>query len=144
VNARYAAELQGKIDFCLVNTKLAETSWIARLGHCNVHYAVRNRRPIDGFKPFLKGFTAAHCHANIIVPKTESDAIYYLGSDYPYLLKDEGLGSVLEMIERVKASFGGEEWNRGLEIMESVRRRSSPEQIGSEIEALLSRCWQGR
>ncbi len=141
VNARYAAELQGMIDFCLVNTKLAETSWIARLGHCNVHYAVRNRRPIDGFKPFLKGFTAAHCHSNIIVPKTESDAIYYLGSDYPYLLEDEGLGSVLEMIERVKASFGGEEWNRGLEIMESVRRRSSPEQIGSEIEALLSRCW---
>ena len=139
VNARYAAELQGRIDFCLVNTKFAETSWIARLGHCNVHYAVRNRRPIDGFKPFLKGFTAAHCHANIIVPKTESDAIYYLGSDYPYLLEDESLGSVLAMVERVKASFGGEEWRRGLEIMESVRRRSSPEQIGSEIEALLSR-----
>jgi len=32
---------------------------------------------------------------------------------------------------------------RGLEIMDSVRRRSSPEQIGSEIEALLSRCEKG-
>ena len=32
-----------------------------------------------------------------------------------------------EMIARVKASFGSEEWYRGLEIMESVRRRSSPE-----------------
>ena len=77
------------------------------------------------------------------MPKTEGDAIYYLGSDYPYLLQDDGLGSVLEMIERVKASFGSEEWRRGLEIMDSVRRRSSPEQIGSEIEALLSRCEKG-
>jgi hypothetical protein len=143
VNARHATELQGVIDFCLVNTRTAETNWFDRLRHCNVHYAVRNRRPIDGFKPFLKGFTAAQCHANIIVPKTEGDAIYYLGSDYPYLLQDDGLGSVLEMIERVKASFGSEEWRRGLEIMDSVRRRSSPEQIGSEIEALLSRCEKG-
>ena len=69
INARYAAELQGKIDFCLVDTKFADTGWIPRLGHCNVHYAVRNRRPIDGLKPFLKGFTAAHCRSNIIVPK---------------------------------------------------------------------------
>jgi hypothetical protein len=92
---------------------------------------------LDGFKPFLKGFTAAHCRANIIVPKGESDAIYYLSSDYPYLLADESLTSVLDMIERTKASFGGEEWRRGLEIMETVRQRSSPEQIGSEIEALI-------
>jgi hypothetical protein len=139
VNARYASELQGKIDFCLVNTKFAEAGWIPRLGHCNVHYAVRNRRPIDGLKPFLKGFTAAHCRANIIVPKAEGDAIYYLSSDYPYLLEDESLPSVLDMIARVKASFGGDEWHRGLEIMESVRRRSSPEQIASELETLLSR-----
>ena len=139
VNARYASELQGKIDFCLVNTKFADSGWIPRLGHCNVHYAVRNRRPIDGLKPFLKGFTAAHCHSNIIVPKLEGDAIYYLSADYPYLLEDESFQSVLEMIARVKASFGSEEWHRGLEIMESVRRRSSPEQIGSELEMLITR-----
>jgi hypothetical protein len=60
-----------------------------------------------------------------------------LSSDYPYLLADESLTSVLDMIERTKASFGGEEWRRGLEIMETVRQRSSPEQIGSEIEALI-------
>ena len=139
VNARYATELQGKIDFCLVDTKSADAGWLQRLRHCNVHYAVRNRRPIDGFKPFLKGFTAAHCRANIIVPRSEGDAIYYLTSDYPYLLEDEGLKSVLYMIDRIKASFGSDEWHRGLEIMESVRRRSSPEQVASELEALVNR-----
>ena len=139
INARYASELQGKIDFCLVDTKYADTGWLQRLRHCNVHYAVRNRRPIDGFKPFLKGFTAAHCRSNIIVPRSEGDAIYFLTSDYPYLLEDEGLNSVLYMIDRVKASFGSDEWRRGLEIMDSVRRRSSPEQVASEIEALVYR-----
>jgi hypothetical protein len=139
VNARYASELQGKIDFCLVNTKITDAGWIPRLGHCNVHYAVRNRRPIDGLKPFLKGFTAAHTRSNIIVPKAEGDAIYYLSSDYPYLLEDESLQSVLDMIDRVKASFASDEWHRGLEIMASVRRRSSPEQIGSELATLLTR-----
>ena len=138
INARYAAELQGKIDFCLVDTKLADTGWLQRLRHCNVHYAVRNRRPIDGFKPFLKGFTAAHCRSNIIVPRREGDAIYYLTSDYPYLLEDDGFNSVLYMIDRVKASFGSDEWRQGLEIMESVRRRSSLEQVSSEIGALVN------
>jgi hypothetical protein len=102
-----------------------------------VHYAVRNRRPIDGFKPFLKGFTAAHCRSNIIVPRSEGDAIYYLTSDYPYLLEDESLNSVSYMIARVRASFGSDEWRRGLEIMDSVRRRSSPDQVAGELEALI-------
>jgi hypothetical protein len=139
INARYATELQGKIDFCLVDTKYADTGWLQRLRHCNAHYAVRNRRPIDGFKPFLKGFTAAHCRSNLIVPRGESDAIYYLTSDYPYLLEDEGLNSVLYMIDRVKDSFGSDEWRRGLEIMDSVRRRSSRKQVASELEALVDR-----
>ncbi|MGZ8416901.1 MAG: hypothetical protein ACXWVQ_07940, partial [Methyloceanibacter sp.] len=57
----------------------------------------------------------------------------------PYLLEDESLQSVLDMIDRVKASFASDEWHRGLEIMASVRRRSSPEQIGSELATLLTR-----
>ena len=138
-NVLYSKELRGVIDFCQVDTKVARTDWMLRLRHSNVHYAVRNRRPIDGYKPFLKGFTAARCQANIIVPLNESDARYYLGSDYPYILKDDSLRSVLEMIDYVKDSFGGPDWNRGLEIMTSVRERCSPTQIASEIRALVAR-----
>jgi hypothetical protein len=139
-NARYSSELQGIIDFCLTTTKVVESSWIPRLRHCNVHYAVRTGRAIDGDKPFLKCFTAAQCHSNIIVPKDESDARYYLGSDYPYILADETLESVLGMIRYAKESFGGAEWYRGLDIMKSVRQRCSPEQIQGEIKDLLTRC----
>ena len=110
------------------------------LRECNVHYALRKARRIDGFKPFLKGFTAASCRSNIIVPRDESDARYYLGSDYPFILKDESLNAVLEMIEHAKSSFAGAEWRRGLEIMESVRQRCDPTQIASQLKALLARC----
>lgn len=139
-NAAYASELQGTIDFCLTNTQVLDASWMPKLRHCNVHYAVREPGLIGGFKPFLKGFTAAHCHSNIIVPIDESDARYYLGSDYPYILKDAALDSVLQMINYAKESFGGAEWRRGLEVMASARQRCDTAQIENEIKALLTRC----
>ena len=73
-------------------------------------------------------------------PIDESDARYYLGSDYPYILTDSTLDSVLQMIDYAKESFGGAEWRRGLDVMESVRQRCSATQIESEIRALLARC----
>ena len=139
-NAAYAPQLQGVIDFCLTNTQLLDASWVPRLRHCNVHYAVRKTNSMGVFKPFLKGFTAAQCDSNIIVPRDESDARYYLGSDYPYILKDGSLSSALEMIDYAKESFGAAEWHRGLEIMKSVRQRCDPTQIQSEIRALIARC----
>lgn len=139
VNARYATELRDRIHFCQVNTKVSEASWMAQLGDYNVHYAVRHHRAIDGFKPFVKGFTAAQCHSNIIVGNEDSEARYYLGSDYPYILRDNSLDAVKDMIDYVESSFGGAEWRRGMEIMDDVRRRCAPEQIAEEIRTLLAR-----
>ena len=141
-NAAYASELQGVIDFCLTNTQSGDGSWIPRLRHCNVHYAVRSQRLSGSFKPFLKGFTAARCNSNIIVPIDESDARYYLGSDYPYLLQDGSLTSVLEMIEYAKESFGGSDWRRGLKMMQSVRAKCDRKQLESEIRTLVARYFK--
>jgi hypothetical protein len=140
VNAHHARKLQGIIDFTLTNTQVSDAGWIPKLRYCNVHYAVRAPGSAKVFKPFLKGFTAAQCHSNIIVPSDESDARYYLGSDYPYLLKDAEFESVLDMIRYVKESFGSTEWRRGLEAMESVRQRCDATQIEGEIKALVAQC----
>jgi len=138
-NVLYSKQLQGVVDFCEVDTwNAVRTDWMRQLRHFNVHYAVRRPRHIDGHKPFLKGFTAARCNANIIVGLNEGDARYYLGSDYPYLVKNDSLRSVLETIDYVKDSFGGPEWNRGLEIMHSVRGRCSPTQIAGEVRELVA------
>jgi tetratricopeptide (TPR) repeat protein len=137
-NAAYASELQGVIDFCLTNTKTGDETWIPRLRHCNVHYAIRRQQLSGSFKPFLKGFTAAQCNSNIIVSLDESDTRYYLASDYPYLLPDNSLESVLGMIEYVRESFGSSEWHRGLNMMQSVRAKCDVKQVESEIRTLVA------
>lgn len=136
VNAKWREELNDKVSFILTNTKTRTKEWIPELSNYNCHYAVRNRREIDGFKPFLKGYTAAHCNSIIIVPKFEGDARYYLTSDYPYLLKDDSLESVIEMLEIFYDGFGSKEHLLAKDIMDSVRVRSSINAIFLEIENL--------
>lgn len=138
-NTRYRSELNGIVDFVPTNTNVADSDWILRLGDYNVHYGVRSPLEADVFKPFLKGFTAAHCHSNLLVTKREGDARYYLGSEYPYILQDNSLASVSEMLRYIEETFGGPEWLRGLEIMKSVRQRTVPLQIAGEIKELLAR-----
>ena len=72
--------------------------------------------------------------------RLEGDAVYYLTTDYPYLLEDDSLESVLDMIERMRESFGSAEWFEGLEIMKSVRARTSVRHVGREIRAFLSQA----
>jgi len=139
-NTLYDQQLKDDIEFCAINFARLDTSWINRLQYANAHYALRSRKPYDGFKPFLKGFTAAHCGANILVNRLEGDAVYYLSADYPYLLEDDSIEGVFAMIERMRESFGSAEWLEGLEIMKSVQARSSHEQIGQEIRALLKQA----
>ena len=74
----------------------------------------------------MKGFVAAHCNANIIVQRNESDALYYLGSDYPFLIDGNATGSeVLNMLRRVKESYGDADWKHGLDIMCEIKERTS-------------------
>jgi len=140
VNARHMEALEGDVDFFQTNNvTVRDRTWIDRLADYNVHYAVRRERPGDVFKPFTKGFTAARTGANIIVPLDEGDVRYYLGADYPYVLADDSLEAVREMVAKVREGFGGPEWDEGIEVMRSVRARSSPEHIAGEINALLAR-----
>ena len=146
-NAKYRAELQGLVGFVQTNNaNYRRRDWVYSLRHYNMHYAVRTwfyptRDPGPGsFKPFTKGFNAAHCRANIIVPGTESDAEHYLGGDYPYMLADDSLKTVREMVEFAKDSFRGPEWFGGLEVMAELRRATAPARIAQEVEDLVRSC----
>lgn len=139
VNARHIAELADAVDFVQTsNVAVTDRGWLEKLPQYNVHYAVRQERRGDVFKPFTKGFTAARCGANIIVPLNEGDARHYLTADYPFILADNKIATVREAIAYVSDCFGGREWERGLDIMASVRERSSPVHIAGEISALLA------
>jgi hypothetical protein len=141
VNARYVQELGGLVNFVQTNNaKAPGKDWIGSLKFCNVHYAVRSKRRVYPLRPFTKGFTAAQCHSNLIVSPRESDAVDYLTSDYPYLLQSESLASVTGMIHYAIESFGGPDWQRGLDIMASVRERCSQQQIVREVKDLVASC----
>ncbi len=92
-----------------------------------MHYGVRPRSASrEVSKPFTKGFFAAAMGANILVNRQTDDAEFYLGTDYPYLIKSFRARNIAEGIETARAGYGGAEWRRGLEVMEHVRQLSTP------------------
>jgi len=138
VNTIATRAIEELVSFNLVDTSRQTLDWMGQLRQFNFHYAVRRSRRIDGAKPFLKGFVAAHCGANMLIQKGAGDARYYLGNDYPFLVADDvdELG-ILEQLRRAKGLFGGREWAYGLEIMEEVKARSSLRKVQEEFAAMI-------
>lgn len=127
------------VDFHLVSTAKKNDAWLDEIGCYNFHYALRRKRGIDGFKPFTKGFIAAHLGANMMIQRSESEAIYYLSHDYPYIY-DGALeeSQILGKLKEIKSDFGSSQWNFALDIMSDVKYRSSNEFICIEFCNLLN------
>lgn len=131
------ASLASMVDLVGINTATVESSWLDALPDYNCHWIVRRRKPIDGWKPFLKGFVAARCRSAVIVQRDDDDVGYYLGDDYPFYvssLEPETLEA--DMLD-FTAAFGGPEWRMALEIMDQVAARSSEDQVCAEFKAMI-------
>ncbi len=138
VNTIRCEEIDKLVEFNLVDTSKQTSAWIDELVHYNFHYAFRNTRSIDGAKPFLKGFVAAHCGSNMIIQKSAGDASFYLGTDYPYLVEnDANHQQIVETLEYARDTIGGREWRYGREIMREVQARSSLEYVTNEFDAMI-------
>ena len=127
------------VDFCHIDTSKKNNDWLNSLSNYNIHYAIRRRRGIDGHKPFLKGFTAAHMDSNIIIQKSQVDALYYLGYDYPYLLNTDVESEIISHLEYVYDSYGSKEWLDGLERMKIVKERSSYKWVQNEFKQIIEK-----
>ena len=108
-----------------------------RLAGYSLHYAARPPSQKNGAKPFLKGFTAAHCGANVIVTADDGDASYYLGDDYPYLLQSRSEADIKTMLLFARESFRGREWLLGQEAMARVRNLSSASHVAQEFRRIM-------
>jgi glycosyltransferase involved in cell wall biosynthesis len=127
---------------CIVRANnAADTGWMLRLSECNAHYAIRGAVNPDVFKPFIKGFTAAHCGVPIIVASGDQEARHYLGAEYPFVVGDTSVGSVREHIERFAAEYATSRWKSAIEMMRSVAAKSSRQRVESELRALLDAIW---
>ena len=130
--------IENIVDFINVDTSRQNADWLNKLADYNMHYALRQHRKIDQFKPFLKGFTAAHCHSNIIIQDTQKEAMLWLGEDYPFLLKNEPtISNILKHLEYVNTIQGSPEWEQGLEVMEMIRGQISNQNIARQFFAMV-------
>lgn len=133
-NTLYSEELCSRIDFHRTNTSdSSDVSWMAQLKNYNAHYGMRLRQPYDGYKPFTKGFIAAHCGCPIIVSADDREAMLHLTNDYPFAAKDSSLTAVLAVIADMSASFMGPRWRTALEIMSHVKAHSSRETTANQL-----------
>ena len=127
---------------CIVDaSKAADTGWMLRLSESNAHYAIRGVGQPGMFKPFLKGFTAAHCGVPIIVASMDEEARHYLGTDYPFVILDTSVGSVREHIGRFAAEYASSRWESAVEAMRAVAAKSSRQHVECELCALLNAIW---
>lgn len=126
------------VDFVAVDTSKIDTDWMGRLKNYSLHYAIRNQRSNDSHKPFLKGFTAAHCGANILIQADQPEAVHWLGKDYPYLLHGEvNEKTILKMLDKIKLSYGSSDWEKALKTMENLKDNSSSKAIGMQLQQMF-------
>lgn len=93
----------------------------------NCHLSVREPGKELLYKPNCKVSTAAACEANLVTTRDES-TLELLGPDYPYYAEPES-GSLLAALDRVRSTFRGLEWKRGLDLMREVRERTSMDRV---------------
>lgn len=138
INAVLTPKIEKQIDVMPVNTIKQNDYWLKELPKYNLHYAIRQTRGVYPNKPFLKGFTAAHCDANILIQDSEKEAVRWLGKDYPYLMHGKVTEKkILEMLKYAKKSFGSKVWKRGLETMRIIKEKTSEEAIRNQLVKLF-------
>lgn len=130
--------IRRRVGIVHVDTSRQSIDWLSKARDFNMHYAMRFRKPSEGYKPFLKGFVSAWCDSNMIVGRDVEDAEHYLGSDYPFLLGHRPTEDmILAMIDRAATVHGGPLWREGLERMARVRQLSSRDHVISEFRSML-------
>jgi hypothetical protein len=138
-NARFADELKTHITFKRTDTgKASDTSWMASLSAFNCHYSVRERQDFDGFKPFTKGFLAAHCGVPILVSSEDEEAKLLLPNRYPYRFEIRSPADAIDAIDTMRDDFGGARWREATEAMSVVRYLSSGSTISAQLDGALS------
>ncbi len=139
-NCLHANEIADLVCIVRANNPV-DAGWMSRLSESNAHYAIRGVVKPGVFKPFIKGFTAAHCGVPIIVASRDEEARHYLGTDYPFVIEDTSVGSVREHIGRFAAEYATARWKSAVEVMRAVAEKSSRQRVECELRALLDTIW---
>lgn len=116
---------------------IPEDRFFAEAPDYNCHISIRADPREADYKPTCKVSTAAACNANLITTR-DAASLEVLGPDYPYYTEPD-IDSVLQAIEKARATLGGEIWKAGLERMREVYASHDPETITLQYVDFLSR-----
>ena len=138
VNTISTPRIAKEISLVRVDTARLSCDWMNQLPKYNMHYCLRMKQKQLGPKPFNKGFLAAHLGCNILVHEEQEDAKRWLGDDYPYLIKGALTEqAILDKIEYAKSTYKTEIWKSGLDVMNSIKNKTSNESIASQVSSLM-------
>lgn len=114
-----------------------KNGWYQALPNYNLHYAFRPRKMWGaGFKPFTKGFVAAHVGAAILVAESDDEATELLGADYPLRVPDETDAIAMQaIIDDLTARFGDAAWQVSRQRMNRLKEISSAGYIRNLIRS---------
>ena len=133
-NAAFSGSPDLPVEFVAVATNRANlTGWMEKLDRFNAHYALRETQTFDGFKPFTKGFVAAHCGCPILIGSDDTEARRHLPADYPFVADTASVESVAAAIDRMRNAFGGSEWQKAIAAMAEIRSQTSPDAIAAQL-----------
>ncbi|WP_318286015.1 LamG-like jellyroll fold domain-containing protein [Limnospira fusiformis] len=130
--------LYGKIpgvDFHEVTSTNFDDALKSKMSNYNVQYIVRPIEEQQEFPALTKISTASVFHAPVISSKTNE--VELLGSDYPYYIENLDLQSILKTIDKIKRTFQKYEWNYAVNIMKSIKEKTSINSVVDEYIRLF-------
>lgn len=116
---------------------VGEDRFFSEAPNYNCHISIRSKRRDFLYKPTCKVSTAAACGANLITTRDEA-SLEVLGEDYPYYC-EASPESIRRAVEHARESFGGPEWQAGLDRMAEVKKTHELEVIVSDYLEFFSR-----
>ena len=124
LNLRLPNALENMINVSTVDTSSQNNiEWISAFSTKSMHYMIRNSREIDGFKPFLKGFSAAVSGSFIFTLHDDADISFYLG-DYPFALnKNSSDEDIVESAKKISRGITLKEHQSASDCIQSIRER---------------------
>ena len=142
-NTIITERIENIVDIIPIDTSSQKNiKWLDTMPYYNVHYAVRNKREFDDFKPATKVFTAAYCNSNIIIQDTEEEALRWLGNDYPYLIKgDPTEGNILDMLQKIRTDYkqDNQNWRYGLSVTKRINKQLTNDHISKQFFRMLKK-----
>lgn len=111
--------------------------WHQGLADINLHYAFRPRSMWQGgFKPFTKGFVAAHVGAVVLVAESDEEATELLGADYPFQIPDATDARAMQArLAELAGRFRDADWDLARQRMRRLKVISSADYIRHLIRA---------